>query len=185
MELEAERRLVERLKQGDESAFDGIYDAYRRRLYAFLLQLTRRPDVAEDLLEEIWLRLVRRIDTLRDDTRLGPWLFAVAHNLFVSHVRSRQPEVAFDLEVGELTIADPRPSPLETIAMSELQRRVSGALARLPAPSREVLLLVGVHGLSIANAAAVCGLSPDALRQRLSRARAALASTLGEPRARK
>jgi RNA polymerase sigma-70 factor (ECF subfamily) len=179
MDPEIERRLVERLKAGDEAAFDLIHEAYRHRLFAFLCRLTRNRDVAEDLLEETWVRLVSRIDTLRDETRLGGWLFAVARNLFLSHQRSRSyaaaPTEALD-PVGDMV--DPGPSPFDTTVARELDRRLERGLAALPASYREVLLLVGVHGMTPVEAAEVCDVRPDALRQRLLRARDLLARWL-------
>src|ERR1041385_6080141 len=65
----------------DPDAFDEVYDAYRPRLFAFLLRLSRNRTLAEDLLDEVWLRLVRHADALRPDTQIGPWLFTVARNL--------------------------------------------------------------------------------------------------------
>jgi RNA polymerase sigma-70 factor (ECF subfamily) len=74
----------------------------------------------------------------------------------------------------------PWPSPFELAAAGELERRVERALSSLSPQYREVLLLVGHEGLTATDAAAVCGISPEALRQRLSRARAALAERLSE-----
>jgi len=59
------------------------------RLFGFLVRLTRRRDLAEDLLEETWLRFVTHASRLEADTRLGPWLFMVARNVHISHCRSR------------------------------------------------------------------------------------------------
>ncbi|MCX6549784.1 MAG: RNA polymerase sigma factor [Acidobacteria bacterium] len=171
-----------RLRAGDAQAFDAVYAAYHARLFNFLARLSRRRDVAEDLLEETWLRLVTHARRLQDDTRLGPWLYTVARNIFYSYCRSRaiDDEGAAGL-IGLWPAGTPQASPFEETAARELERRVERALATLPTPYRETLLLVGVEGLTPSEAAAVCGLTPDALRQRLSRARAmldrALAST--------
>jgi RNA polymerase sigma-70 factor (ECF subfamily) len=183
-----ESELVERLRGGEPTAFDAVYDAFNQRLFTFLLRLSRRRDVAEDLLEETRLRLVKHAHRLNENTRLGPWLFTVARNLHVSYVRSRLLE---DAATGGLMPFWPsgadRPSPFEATAARELERRVERALASLPAASREVLLLVGVAGLDQSDAADVCGITPEALRQRLHRARALLARALeadtraGEP----
>src|SRR5262249_14193781 len=78
MNRDSELALIDRLRVGDADAFDAVYEAFNRRLYTFLLRLTRRRDVAEDLLEETWLRVVKHARRLRKDTRLGPWLFTVA-----------------------------------------------------------------------------------------------------------
>ena len=81
MDPETERLLVTRLRDGDTTAFDEVYDVYRARVFAFLLRMSRSRTVAEDLLDETWLRLVQYASTLRPDTRFGPWLFTVARNL--------------------------------------------------------------------------------------------------------
>ena len=179
MDPNTELVLVEQLRHGDEAAFDAVYDAFNLRLFTFLLRLTRRHHVAEDLLEETWLRLVKHGHRLRPDTRLGPWLFTVARNLHVSYVRSRMIE---DSTAAGLMALWPfsveRSSPFEATAASELERRIERALASLPPASREVLLLVGVAGLDHPDAADVCGITPEALRQRLHRARAMLARAL-------
>jgi RNA polymerase sigma factor (sigma-70 family) len=179
MNRDTELALVERLGLGDEAAFDAIYDAFNVRLFTFLLRLTRRHHVAEDLLEETWLRLVKHAGRLRPDTRLGPWLFTVARNLHVSYVRSRMIEDSAAVGLMALwPISVHRSSPFEATAANELERRIERVLASLPPASREVLLLVGVAGLDHSDAADVCGITPEALRQRLHRARATLANAL-------
>jgi RNA polymerase sigma-70 factor, ECF subfamily len=179
MELEPDANVVRRLKAGEEAAFDQIYDAYRPKLFAFLLRLSRRHDVAEDLLEEAWLRLVTRVGSLRDDTRLAPWLFAVARNLFLSYRRWR---LLDEDRVGEFcrlpAMRAPDGTPFEHAATNELREQVERALGMLPVPYREALLLVAIEGFTPAEAAAVCGLAPDVLRKRLSRARAMLSRIL-------
>ena len=170
-----------RLRAGDTGAFDEVYDAYRPRVFAFLLRMTRSRTLAEDLLDETWLRLVRHAARLLPDTRLGPWLFTVARNLYWTHRRDALVE---ETSVPELLTLWPSPapwpSPFDLAAAGELERRVERALSTLSPQYREVLLLVGHEGLTPADAAVVCGISPEALRQRLSRARAALAEKLRE-----
>ena len=185
MDRESEIALVGRLRGGDAAAFDAVYEEYRARLFSFLARLSRSRDVAEDLAEETWLRLVASGRRLQPDTRLGPWLFTVARNLYYSYCRSRAlSEAASDGLIGLWPGGSPRPSPFEATAARELERRVERGLAALPAPYREALLLVGVEGLTPSEAAGVCGLMPEAFRQRLSRARAALDRELGEIRTR-
>jgi RNA polymerase sigma factor (sigma-70 family) len=181
MDRDTECALVGRLREGDADAFDAIHEAFHGRLFTFLLRLSRRHDVAEDLLEETWLRLVKHAPRLRSDTRLGPWLFTVARHLHVSYVRSRVLEdsaVAGLLGLWPFSVE--ASSPFEATAANELQRRIECALASMSATSREVLLLVAVGGLDHGDAADVCGITPEALRQRLSRARAALAQALDD-----
>ena len=179
MDPAAERSLVERLRAGDTTAFDDLYDVYRPRVFAFLLRLGRSRTVAEDLLDETWLRLVRHAATLRPDTRIGPWLFTVARNLYWSHRRACVIEETRDPDLLALwPSAATWPSPFDLAAAGELERRVEAALSSLSAQHREVLLLVAHEGLTPAEAAVVCGVNAETLRQRLSRARAALAEKL-------
>jgi len=179
MDRDAELALVARLRDGDADALDAVHLAFNRVVFTFLLRLSRRRDVAEDLLEETWLRFVKHARRLRADTRLGPWLFTVARNLYISYQRSRALEHSTTAGLMALwpTLAE-RSSPFEAAAASELERRIERALAAMPAASREVLLLVGVAGLDHSDAADVCGLTPEALRQRLHRARETLSRAL-------
>jgi len=179
VERDTELALVERLRRGDADAFDEVHAAFNTRLFTFLVRLSRRRDVAEDLLEETWLRLVKHARRLAADTRLGPWLFTVARNLHVSYVRSRMLEdSAATSLIGLWPFSLERSSPFEAVAASELERRIERALAAMPAASREVLLLVGVAGMDHSDAADICGITPEALRQRLHRAREMLSKAL-------
>jgi RNA polymerase sigma-70 factor, ECF subfamily len=181
MDRESELKLVSRLRAGDPAAFEVVYDTFNPPLFNFLARLSRRRDVAEDLVEETWLRLVAHAQRLRPDTRLGPWLFTVARHLHASYRRSRLLEDAHATALfGAWPFVSARPSPFEDAAANEMERRIETALGALPVAHREALLLVGVEGLQPAEAAAVCGMTPEAMRQRLSRARAALARHLDE-----
>lgn len=179
MDRDSELALVGRLRAGDVAAVDEVYDAFRPRVFAFLVRLARQRDVAEDLLEEVWLRLVTHARRLAPDTRLAAWLFTVARNLYWSYCRSRllEQESGASL-IGLWPVPTARATPFEQTVANELDARVERALESLPAHYREVLLLVAVEELTPAEAAAACGIGPEALRKRLSRARAMLAEAL-------
>ena len=181
MDRDSELVLVAKLKAGDADAFEVVYGAFNTRLFNFLARLSRHREVAEDLLEETWLRVVDGAPRLRDDTRLGPFLFTIARNLHISYCRSRSIEdhYAPDL-VGLWPSPSPVPSPIEATIARETGERLDAALAALPAMYREALLLVGFDDLRPAEAALVCGITPEAMRQRISRARTMLAQRLEE-----
>jgi RNA polymerase sigma factor (sigma-70 family) len=173
-----ELQLIARLKRADGEAFDQVYAAFTPRLFNFLARLSRRRDVAEDLLEETWLRVVAHAHRLHDDTRLAPWLFTIARNLYASYCRSRLLDYDAMAGLHLWPVQPPEPSPFEAAAAGELQRRVEVALATLPGTYREALLLVALEGMTPAEAVAVCGVTPETMRQRLSRARGLLAKRL-------
>ena len=179
VDRETELQLVVRLRAGDPAAFDVVHGAFNVRLYNFLARLSNRRDVAEDLLEETWLRLVKHAGRLRPDTRLGPWLFTVARHVHASYCRSRLLEDAHAAGLmGLCPHGRPGPSPFEVVEASETERRLATALASLPLAYREALLLVGVEELRHSEAAEICGVTAEAMRQRVSRARALLARRL-------
>jgi RNA polymerase sigma-70 factor (ECF subfamily) len=160
-----------------------VWAAYRPRIYAFLARMTRSRPLAEDLLQETFLRLAARAPGLADDTRLGAWLFTVARNLMTSHYRATllDAERTFAVALaGEARAAD-APTPFDEASAGELGRRLERAVAALPPAYREVVLLVAVERLDHADAARVLQLKPEAFRQRLARARALLDDALAEP----
>jgi len=178
MDRESELELVKRLRAGESAAFDVVYDEFNGRLFNFLARLARSRERAEDLLEETWLRLVTHASRLQPDTRLGPWLFTVARNLYVSHCRSRMLEESYLAEGLGLWPSASASSPFEDAAANEFEAEIEAALAKLPPMYREVLLLVAVEGLEPVEAAEICGVSAATLRQRLKRARDLLAEHL-------
>ena len=181
MDRRLELDLVERLRAGDADAFDQVYEAFNGRLFNFLARLTRNRDTAEDLLEETWLRFVDHAPRLRPDTTLAAFLFTIARNLHVSYCRSRLLEDSYTADmIGLWPLGSARPSPFDSTVANETERRILRALSELPATYREALLLIAVDGMKPGDAATVCGVTPEAMRQRISRARARLAQHLDE-----
>jgi RNA polymerase sigma-70 factor (ECF subfamily) len=180
--LEDEPELVAALRRGDREAFDAIYDRHRPRVFAFLARLSGDRTLAEDLLQETFVRLAQKASDLDPATRPLPWLFTVARNLYVDHRR----RVILDFDrLRDLALWPSRPrrvevTPFDLTQASETERRLEAALLGLPTKYREAVLLVGVHGLSPNEAATVLAIRPEALRQRLSRGRARLHDMLEE-----
>ena len=139
--------LVAALRCGDHVAFDAVYERYRPRVFGFVLRMTGDRMLAEDLLQETFLRLAATARTLPPDTRLGPFLFTVARNLFVG--QRRRALLDFD-RIRDLRLWPSRPrryepTPLELSEASETARRVEAALQSLPDSYREVVLLCAVE----------------------------------------
>jgi RNA polymerase sigma-70 factor (ECF subfamily) len=176
-----ERALVDGLRRGDVAAFDRAYAAFHPRVLGFLLRLSGRRDTAEDLAQETWMKLAKAAPTLREDTSLAAWLFTVARNAYVSHRRWAMLDLSRIVVVGFESLATAAAEGPLPDAQHERTRAIAlleAALARVPVASREVLLLVGVEGLEQEEVARILGVSYDALRQRLSRARAQLAAAM-------
>lgn len=178
MGVEAERDLVLGLRAGDPRALAAVYARYRGRLFGFLLRMARDATLAEDLLQETWLRVAAAAPGLAADSDLTAWVFTVARNVHASHRRWR----LLDGRRRGLLLAGAREvdahGPDAHAEADEARRRLEAAVARLPAGDREVLLLVAVERLEPQRAAGILGISAEAARQRLARARARLRAAL-------
>ena len=174
--------LVRRLHMADGQAFEQAYALYAARLLGFLLRLTRRRDLAEDVFQDTWCKLASSARRLDEQTDLFAWLLAVARNAYYDSVR-RQSRQQTNLS-GMHSLAgngwSAQLAPDEACADHEQQQLLERALAALSDVDREVLLLVGVEALSHEQATAVLGISAVAFRKRLSRARERLECAMVE-----
>lgn len=168
------------LRSGDGAAFDAVYASYRPRLFGFLLRMVGQRSVAEELLQDCFVQLARHAPRLREDTDLDAWLFTVARNRARSWRRWSWLDASRILTLGSaLSSRGGGPDPHAVLSAGEANRALERALSTLDPIYREALLLVVVEGLSPSQAAAALDVKPDTLRQRLSRARAALAQQMG------
>lgn len=158
--------------------FDRTYAEMHPRILGFLLRLTGRRDTAEDLAQETWLKFAKAAPTLPADTNAPAYLFTIARNAFVSHRRWAMLDLSRIVMLGYETIGQAAAAPDEEHDRARAVQVLEAALARLPLASREVLLLVGVEGLEQEEVAKILGISYDALRKRLSRARTELAAKM-------
>ncbi|HVN21243.1 MAG TPA: RNA polymerase sigma factor [Dongiaceae bacterium] len=180
VERELEIELVGRLRAGDKTAFDEIYAHFNRRLLSFLVRMARDRSLAEDLLEETWFRLVSAGQDLRPDTCLGAWLFTVARNVYISYCRSRLRETSYTGDLILLWPGESPKNPFDLASLNEFENRLEAAIAALPLIYREAILLVGIEQLRPTDAASVCGISPESMRQRVKRARDLLSRVMGK-----
>jgi RNA polymerase sigma-70 factor (ECF subfamily) len=170
--------LVVLLQRGDPAAFGRVYEAYGPRIFRFLARMCVKKELAEDIYQETWIKLALHARRLEEDTDLGAWLYTVARNLARSERRAQTSRPASEELAGDAVHTGA--SPFDWAAATETQKRLELALGDLPTPLREVLLLVVVEDVEQERAAAILDLTPEALRQRLSRARAKLAEALDE-----
>jgi RNA polymerase sigma factor (sigma-70 family) len=167
----SEKEALRLLRRRDPRGFELAYRAHAARLHAFLFRLSGRRDVADDLLQQTFVRLAERGPDLRPDSDLRAWLFTVARNAHTSLRRSAPMLAEEPLE----SLASPPPDVEGRLLLGD----VESALARLRVEDRELLLLVGVEGLEPFAVAGMLGLTQVALRQRLARARSRLLAELG------
>jgi RNA polymerase sigma-70 factor, ECF subfamily len=176
---------VARLGRGELDALEALLGRYQHRLYRYLLRMVRQPATAEDLFQQTWLRVaanIRRYDPRRS---FEAWLFAVARNLAIDHLRRRAPE-SLEEPAGEgPSAADRLTAPgadaLERLLVREQAELLAAAMAELPAIYREVLTLRFEEEMKLEEIAAVTAAPISTVKTRLRRALEALRRGL-EPR---
>jgi RNA polymerase sigma-70 factor, ECF subfamily len=175
---------AKRLRSGDVNAVAGLMEQYKHRLYRYLLRLVSQPNTAEDLFQQTWLRVMERIHKYDPKRSFEGWLFAVAHNLAIDHLRRRQPE---SLDEPTLTgetkselLQNANPGALEELLSRERADIVLDAVADLPVPFREVLSLRFEEEMKLEEIAVVLALPLGTVKTRLHRALKALRLSLGK-----
>jgi RNA polymerase sigma-70 factor (ECF subfamily) len=166
-----DRESIDLLRRRDPRGFDVAYATYAARVRGFVLRLSGRQDVADDVLQHTFLRLAERGAELRADSDLRAWLFTVARNACIGRAR------AFG-EGGDDGALENLASPGPDVEARLLLGSIEDALARLRFADRELLLLVGVEGIEPTKVALMLGVDAATIRQRLARARARLLSEL-------
>ena len=146
-----------------------LFDTHHLALFRYFWRMTRRRDAAEDLTQEVFVRVLRGADRYEARDRDRAWLFRIGRNLLLDRLRQdgRRPVTAMPPE-------DPAAGPMQALALE-----LDDSLERLDDLDREVFLLREVSGLGYVEIAAVCDLTPDAVRSRICRARSKLRVLLG------
>jgi len=147
-----------------------IWNSLSERLLAFIRRRVESSSVAEDLLQETFLRIHRRIDTLADQSKVESWIYQIARNTIIDHYRQRETSVRRpEAAVPPMVYEESTPSePLALRAMIE----------GLPEPYREALLLTEYDGLSQVELAEKLGISISGAKSRVQRARGKLKEAL-------
>ncbi len=174
--------IATRLKRRDAAMVAELIELYQHRLLRYLVYLTGNRDLAEDLFQETWLRVLERGSQYDGRARFDTWLFAIARNLMLDHARKRVLK-SLDEPVSEdrertLEIASEDPSPFEDFLLRENAARVSEALLQLNATAREVLVLRFHEDLPLEEIASVTRAPLSTVKSRLYRGMSALAAWL-------
>ncbi|HEU0031562.1 MAG TPA: RNA polymerase sigma factor [Kofleriaceae bacterium] len=179
------KELMARYCDGDATAFRELYALVAPRLYGYLLKMARQRAVADDLLQQTFMKVHRaRAAYIRGADPI-PWIYSIAHRTFLDEARKGKravvrvgdddelPEPSADLQgAGEGTRDEPRADP-------ELLQAALDALATLPEPQREAVVLTKLDGKSVAEAAEIAGTTVGAMKVRAHRGYEALRKLLG------
>jgi RNA polymerase sigma-70 factor (ECF subfamily) len=192
MEITSENALVERLRDGDAAALETLMECYGSRVYRVARGITRTDADAEEVVQDVFLTLARKIDNFEGRSALGTWIYRVATNAALLRRRSKRTQLEVSLEEHMPTfkedghregdrsylLADWSATPEAELLNNEARSVLRTAIDRLPEPYRAVLVLRDVEELSNEEAAQILGDSIASVKSRLHRARMALREQL-------
>ena len=190
MAMEADARsdpqLIEAFQRGDGEAFRPLVERHHRNIYRLALRICKRPQLAEEAVQEALINAFRGLKNFRGDSLFSTWLYRITFNAATNHMKRLPPEDAVDFEEnlpkfaetgrfmgdqrGWMRVHDKDPVD-KSVLQKELAHRLAEAVDSLPIKYRTAFQLVQVDGLSGEEAAAIMDISVEALKSRLHRAR--------------
>jgi RNA polymerase sigma-70 factor (ECF subfamily) len=183
-------RLMLQVRADDPGAFEQLVENYQHRLVAVMHHLVGSAEEAEDLAQEVFLRVYKARKKYRPRSKFSTWLFTIANNLALNALRSRQRRPAVALPSSDSGPLGPRPAeqlvhdrrsgPMQRLQKQELAGQVRRALDGLNERQRMAVVLNKFEDMNYAEIAEVMGLTTKAIKSLLSRARMNLRNALAE-----
>jgi RNA polymerase sigma-70 factor (ECF subfamily) len=177
--MESETSVIARgLRHRDPDLLDRLIEQYQHRLLRYLIHLTSNQELAEDMFQETWIRVLERGHQYDPKYEFSTWLFSIARHLTLDYLRKKKPASLDGLlneeEGVSLDPPDLRPSALELVAQHEQAERISSALVGIAAEYRETIVLRFQEGLALDEIASVTGVPLGTVKSRLYRGLSAL-----------
>jgi RNA polymerase sigma-70 factor, ECF subfamily len=185
----ADKELVERIRAGDEAAVADLETGYGSRIFQLALRYTKNREDAEEVAQDVLLKVYRNIEAFRGDSALSSWIYRITFNTAMSRLRNTKARAAeFVDEHAGARLADEATRELadwsaladDELLRSELRGRLTKALRKLPPIYRQPVLLRDVQGLSTEEASALLRVKDQTLKSRLHRGRLILRDELSE-----
>ncbi len=178
--------VMERCATGSEIAFRALVKRYRSRIMNLVSRFINDRDRAEEISQEVFLRVFRNRERYRKSGKFSTWIFTIAVNLTKNEIRSRvRHKGTFSLDALEeetggqgLPFPDTSPLPDEDLSRTEIREKVSEALRKLPPRYREAVVLRDVEGMSYEEVGQILGIPGGTVRSRINRARLMLKERL-------
>lgn len=176
LETHDDSMLLSAFAQGDAVAFEVLLARHRRAVFNFLLRSVRDQARAEDLLQEVFLRVIQNADQFQGNAKFTTWMYAIARNLCVDHARKMAHRRHPSLDVGSTgedatplheRIPSAAPTTEELAAAPSLRDKIAVAVEALPEEQREVFLMRQLQGLAFSDIAAVVGVSENTIKSRM------------------
>lgn len=187
-----ERELIERLRAGDEVAVAELASTYGPRIFQLALRCLKNREDAEEVAQDVLLKVCRKIELFRGDSALSSWIYRITFNTAMSRLRNVRAARAGDVPDESLDTADLGGEPVrrdvadwtdmadELVMRGELRRRLVKAVLELPAIYRAPVVLRDLQGLTTEEASALLNVKDQTLKSRLHRGRVILRRHLAD-----
>jgi RNA polymerase sigma-70 factor, ECF subfamily len=174
--------LVARMRSGDPDAFEEFFTTYERPVYITALAITRDPFLAEEILQDCFVKAYKARNRLRTDCSPLPWLHRVATNLCYSRIARRRVLMEPITALINNLVADLTSRPDQVAESREIIEVLQRAIDALPPKQQTAVILYYLHGYSLAEAAEIAGCNIGTMKSRVHYALKALRSRLPEER---
>lgn len=186
--------LVSLAQEGREAAYRELVQRYERPVFSLIFRMVRDREVAEDLAQDTFIKVLNHIDKYRPEFKLSSWLFKIANNVAIDHLRRRQIETismdgsphastAAEIEATQIEIAAQQETALEEMEAKEIGSAIERAIASLRPEYRSCIMLRHVEGRSYEEIAATLDLPLGTVKTYIHRARHQLREALEDTRA--
>jgi RNA polymerase sigma-70 factor (ECF subfamily) len=176
-ESSGDRDLAARCLAGDREAFEGLYRQHSHRLYNLVYRMTGGTE-AEDLLQDVFLQAFRKLGTYKGDSSLGTWLYRLATNLCLDHLRSKQGRMGQVTDSLDEDDAAPLASPFRPAEANNARLDLEQAIETLPPSYRAAFVLHDVEGYQHDEIAGILGIAEGSSKSLLHKARLRLRGLL-------
>ncbi len=141
--MEDDGVLIQAYLAGDVSSFDTLYTRYKRPLYAYLNRMTGNHALADDLFQQTWIRVIRRLEKYESKQKFFAWLTMIAHNLAIDHFRKEKTSAELPLDDENIAVSEPvsHTEPWMKMHNRELEKALKAATEELAPELKEVFLL--------------------------------------------
>jgi len=165
--------LVNALKAGNTNAFRFLVDKYRNLVWHMVLRMTNRQEDAEDLCQEVFIRVFKQIDKFRGDSKLSTWIGSIAYNACVDQMRKSKREVISGVDpILAINLAQSDVSPLlNSIDRNTMKKLVHRILEKMPLQYRTVITLFHLEEFSYREIEEITGMPEGTVKSYLSRGR--------------
>ena len=192
--VEDQQQIVMGLKALDNETIERLVEIYSRPLFGVIIKFAKNPSDAEEVLQDTFLRIVQKIDSFREESKLWPWMRRIAINNAIMWLRKHRARLERSVQLDEKgsqrvgsgekvsPVVGRSLGPEETCLNSELSNQVYDAILRLPYEYRLPLILKDIEGVSLREIAALLGIKQSTTKTRIHRARLKIREKLTEQR---